>query len=116
VSSLAPLARAGAGQLPAPAAAPIPGSFPEEGGAAPTPQPPRPTDQFTYIQRRLRQLGATYYLLETWGTEGQYYRFHARMAVGGSANYVRHFEATDTDAVRAMAKVLEQVEAWQAGS
>jgi hypothetical protein len=38
------------------------------------------------------------------------------MAVGGSADYVRHFEATDTEAVRAMAKVLEQVEAWQAGS
>jgi len=55
-------------------------------------------------------------LLETWGAEGQYYRFHARMAVGGSASYVRHFEVTDTDAVRAMARVLEQVEAWRAGS
>ncbi len=74
-----------------------------------------PSDRFTYIQRRLRELGATYYLLETWGDQGQYYRFHARMAVGGSPDYVRHFEATETDALQAMVAVLRQVERWRVG-
>ncbi len=73
------------------------------------------SDEFQRIQRRLRQLGATYYLLETWGGQAECYRFHARMAVGGSPDYVRHFEATDTEALQAMAKVLSQVERWRVG-
>lgn len=77
---------------------------------------PGPTgDQFPDLERRLRELGATYYLLETWGTHGQYYRFQARMAVGGQADCVRHFEATRTDPQQAMDAVLEQVESWRAG-
>jgi len=73
----------------------------------------RATDQFTQLQRRLRELGATYYLLETWGVRGELYRFHTRIAVGGNANYTRHFEATEPDALRAMRKVLAEVEAWR---
>jgi hypothetical protein len=69
-------------------------------------------DRFTYIQRRLRQLGATYYLLESWGAEGEYFRFHCRMAVGGNEKYTRHFEATEADALEAMARVLSEVETW----
>ena len=79
----------------------------------PRPQPPHTVDRFTYIQTRLRELGATYYLLESWGSDGQYFRFHCRMAVGGSQGYARHFEATESDALQAMARVLEEVESWR---
>jgi hypothetical protein len=73
-------------------------------------------DWFTWTQRRLRDLGATYYLLETWGRDGELYRFHCKMAVAaGNPDYTRHFEATDSDASRAMQQVLEQVEAWRSG-
>ena len=41
-------------------------------------------DPFHCIQDRLRQLGATYYLLESWGNQQQMYRFYCKMAIGGS--------------------------------
>ncbi len=72
-------------------------------------------ERFTAMERRLRENGATYYLLETWGNEGELYRFHCKMAIANNPNYTRHFEATDRDALKAMAQVLERVEAWRAG-
>jgi hypothetical protein len=93
--------------------------------SAPGPsQPPEPsnpagqvrpaTDQFTAIQARLRHLGATYYLLESWGNRAQLYRFYCKMAVGGNPNYTHYFEATDSDPLQAMTRVLRQVETWLA--
>ena len=73
------------------------------------------TDRFAYAQRRLRELGATYYALEIWGAQGQYYRFCARIALSPGTDDVRHFEATDADPQAAMAKVLGEVENWRAG-
>jgi hypothetical protein len=89
----------------------------DRGGMAPTrgPQSSEQPERFTAMERRLREYGATYYLLETWGNEGELYRFHCKMAIGNNPNYTRHFEATDRDALRAMAQVLERVEAWRAG-
>jgi hypothetical protein len=81
---------------------------PERGA---TPEQP---DRFTAMERKLREYGATYYLLETWGNEGELYRFHCKMAVGNNPNYTRHFEATDRDALQAMSQVLERVESWRA--
>ena len=72
-------------------------------------------DQFTYIQERLRELGATYYLLESWGSREQLYRFYCKVAVGGNPNYTHYFEATDSDPLQAMGQVLRQVEGWRAG-
>ena len=72
-------------------------------------------DQFHVIQTRLRQLGATYYLLESWGNQPQMYRFYCKMAVGGSAQYTRCFEATHADPLQSMEQVLRQVEAWRNG-
>lgn len=72
-------------------------------------------EQFTQIQQRLRALGATHYALETWGAGGQLYRFQCQMAAGHNAAYTRRFEATDTDALRTMQIVLEEVEAWKSG-
>jgi hypothetical protein len=72
-------------------------------------------DPFHAIQERLRQLGATYYLLESWGSEQQVYRFYCKMAIGGSADYTRCFEATNADPLQAMQQVLQQVEAQHDG-
>jgi hypothetical protein len=78
----------------------------------------RPNDEgdgrFGYVVDRLRELGAVYYLLETWGNEGQRFRFHCKMAIAGNPNYTRHFEAIDCDAIQAMGNVLAEVETWRA--
>ena len=79
------------------------------------PRPLEQPDRFTIMERKLREYGATYYLLETWGNEGELYRFHCRMAISNNPNYTRQFEGTDRDALKAMAQVLEHVEAWRAG-
>jgi hypothetical protein len=65
---------------------------------------------FSQIQERLKQLGATYYLLETWGNEQQLFRFYCKMAVGGNENYTRCFEHISADPLLAMKEVLKQVE------
>lgn len=76
---------------------------------------PRPEgDRFAAVQDRLRELGATYYLLESPGADG-IFRFYCEVAVGGNANYHRCFEASDRDALRAMERVLADVEAWRNG-
>lgn len=72
-------------------------------------------DWFVWTQQRLRELGATYYVLETWGPGGGQYRFHCKMAIGGNPDQTRHFEATDANPARAMQMVLQQVEASRAG-
>lgn len=81
----------------------------------PAERPAAANDWFRTVQQRLKQLGATYYLLETWGRGGELYRFHCKMAIGGNPDYTRHFEATDRDAAKAMQDVLAQIEAWRAG-
>lgn len=75
-------------------------------------QPPRPVypDKAEAIQQRLRQLGAIYYMLESWGHEGNY-RFICRIAIDGNPEYTRYFEATGHDGLTAMNGVLQQVEA-----
>jgi hypothetical protein len=70
---------------------------------------------FLQIQNRLKQLGATYFLLETWGNQQQLYRFYCTMAVGGNTNFVHHFEKTGPDPLQTMADVLREVEAWREG-
>jgi hypothetical protein len=67
-------------------------------------------DPFRCIQDRLRRLGATYYLLESWGNQQQMYRFYCKMAIGGSAAYTRCFEATNANPLQAMRQVLQEVE------
>ncbi len=70
---------------------------------------------FITMQDRLRRLGATYYLLETWGNQRQFYRFYCQMAVGGNSSYTRYFEAINANPLEAMADVLRQVEDWRGG-
>ncbi len=68
---------------------------------------------FQYVLDRLRELGAVHYMLETWGNDAQRFRFHCKMALSGNPNYIRHFEAIDRDAMRAMNQVLAEVEQWR---
>lgn len=72
-------------------------------------------EEFTRIQQRLRGLGATHYVLETYGPTGEAYRFECRMAAGHDAHYSRNFEATDVEPLRAMRTVLAEVESWKSG-
>jgi hypothetical protein len=71
-----------------------------------------PSD-YREIQTRLQKLGATYYVLESWGNDEQLYRFCCKMAVAGNADYIRCFEATHADPLQAMQQVLNQVESWR---
>jgi hypothetical protein len=71
-------------------------------------------ESFRQVENRLRQLGATYYCLDTMA-DGRQWRFCCRMAVAGNRSYTRLFQAMDCDALRAMGQVLEQVESWRSG-
>lgn len=73
-------------------------------------------DQFTAIRERLQQLGASHYQLEYRGNLRQTFHFDCRVAVQGDHRYEHYFMATDPDPLEAMARVLQQVEAWRAGS
>jgi len=75
---------------------------------------PAKAETFDTMHRRLEQLGATYYLLETWGRGGALYRFHCKMAIGENPNFTRQFEATDSNPMVAMRRVLDEVESWSA--
>jgi hypothetical protein len=101
---------------------------PRAAGPAPTvEQPPRdlsaarksdsgfPSDYFRGAEQRLRQLGATYYLLETLGSSGDNYRFFCKVALGQgqNSNEALAFFATNADPLAAMEDVVRQVEAWR---
>lgn len=75
------------------------------------------TVQFRQVQQRLRELGATYYFLETWGSTGDRYRFYCTVALAGNTDsgHNRIFQATDADPLQAMKNVLDQVELWRSG-
>lgn len=68
---------------------------------------------FRGIQERLRDLGATYYRLESWGEKGELFHFQCRVAVDGHTNFTRHFEATGDDPLNAMDAVLREIEDWK---
>ena len=71
-----------------------------------------PSDgRFDYIQKRLQGLGATYFRLETFGSDRQLYRFQCEMPLGG-AGAVRPFESTSENALDAMESVLSEIDHW----
>ncbi len=70
-------------------------------------------DKFKYVQDRLRQLGATYYLLEAWGDQKREFRFYCKMAIGGNPQFTKPFWSVDGDPLKAMTQVLQQVEGWR---
>jgi len=70
-------------------------------------------DATQQIEKRLRELGATYYLLEYLAANDQHYRFHCKMSIVGSPNHTRTFEAIENNPVQAMRLVLDQVQQWR---
>lgn len=107
--------RQDAGSWPDRAADPSASMVTAAGYASSSAGAPAEARQFTHLQDRLRQLGATHLVLESWGDQGQLCRFRCTMAVRGSPDYSRYFEATDSEPLRSMARVLQQVESWRAG-
>ena len=74
-----------------------------------------PNDQLNYVLGRLRQLGATYFVLEPCGDEKREFRFFCQMSIGGNSRVTRPFWCFDGDPLKAMTRVLKQVEDWQSG-
>ena len=74
-----------------------------------------PSDQFEYVQDRLRKMGATYYLLETCGDAKREFRFYCKMSIGGNPRVTRPFWSVEADPLKAMTMVLKQIEDWQTG-
>ncbi|MBN2217143.1 MAG: hypothetical protein JW719_07185 [Pirellulales bacterium] len=87
----------------------VPPVTPNGSGSAPLPSE---GGRFTLIQERLRDLGAVYYRLESWGSQQQLFRFQCEISVEGSPGLTRHFEAVENDPLLAMHKVLVEAEAW----
>lgn len=71
-------------------------------------------ERFRWAEMRLRDLGATHYMLETWGPDNRQYRFGCKMGLPGSTIATQYFEAIKDDPWQAMESVLQQVEQWQA--
>jgi hypothetical protein len=82
--------------------------------AVPTSAAPQTTanDWFAATQQRLRDLGATHYKLESWGDQGQWFRFHCEVATS-NLQQPQPFEATDSSPERAMQTVARQIENWR---
>jgi hypothetical protein len=72
-------------------------------------------ERFIQMHDKLRQLGCTYILLESWGNDNNLFRFCCTLNLGGNARFVRQFQGTDSEPLRAMAQVLRQVEQCSGG-
>ena len=75
---------------------------------------PAGDNPFADSERRLRELGAIYYRLETWGDEGRFYRCSCNVALSPRGRATRHFEAIDAAPSQAIGAVIKQVDAWRA--
>lgn len=107
---------------PASHISPLPTSFPQSLSVA---IPSNPTivdltstaipqeERFRKIEQRLRELGATRYVLETWGISDELYRFRGMVASNDTPHLQRYFNAVDSDPVAAMTRVLEDIEDWR---
>jgi len=83
-------------------------------GASANPAASTSDEKFRQAETRLRELGATHYMLETWGPDNNRYHFVCKMAVGDNAEVSRVFQAFGDDPWQAMGTVLRQVEEWRA--
>lgn len=98
-------------QPPTQAEQPVAFEFPASGRAIAIAAPP--SDQRAAIEQRLAELGAVYSLLETFGRDQRRYRFHCDVTLAGSIDLTRSFEASGSDAIETMRRVLREVEAWR---
>jgi hypothetical protein len=72
-----------------------------------------PPGYFREAELRLRQLGATYYLLETLDPQASQYRFFCKVALGSKQDETLAFFASDRDPLAAMQQVVRQIEGWR---
>jgi hypothetical protein len=72
-----------------------------------------PPGYFREAEARLRQLGATYYRLETLEPQASQYRFFCKVALGPKENETLAFFATDRDPLAAIEQVVRQIEGWR---
>jgi hypothetical protein len=72
-----------------------------------------PDATITAIHERLKQLGATYYVLEPYGERMESFRCFCKVAIGGNPHFTRNFQQIDADPIRAMSTVLQQIEDWR---
>ncbi|HWA99651.1 MAG TPA: hypothetical protein VG713_14210 [Pirellulales bacterium] len=70
-------------------------------------------DWFKAAQDHLQAVGAVSYQLETWGRNGELYRFHCDVASAENPDSPRHFEAIDRNPAQSVQLVLNQVDAWR---
>lgn len=70
-------------------------------------------NRFADSERRLRNLGASYYRLENWGDDGHFYRCCCSVAAAPHSRATRHFEAIDAAPSQAIESVIRQVQAWR---
>lgn len=79
--------------------------------AGTSPSPPTDHGVLQAMIAELRERGAAYFRLETWG---QVSYFRCEMPMPENARYHAYFEATHPDPVQAVREVLEKIEKWQA--
>lgn len=77
-------------------------------------RPASPNDSFARSERRLRELGATHYRLETWGARGEFYRCTCNIPVRPRSPAARHFESIEPAPSEAIDAVIRKVEHWRA--
>ncbi len=74
------------------------------------------TRNYSELEARLRQLDARYYRLEKWGNQGELFRFSCYVSTSGSQPYQKHFQAIDSDELRVMETVIQEIEQWKRAS
>ena len=79
----------------------------------PSPLPESSRHSFSELENRLKQLGAKYYRLEKWGSNGELYRFSCYVTPSGTQQYQKHFQAIDSDELRVMESVIRDIEHWK---
>jgi hypothetical protein len=88
-------------------------AIPPPTAAAVAVRPRSPEDRLQELGVRLQRLGATYYVLESWGNDQQLYRCYCKVAAAGNVDYTHCFEAIQADPLQTMLQVVRQVETWR---
>lgn len=91
--------------------------LPQPDGQRPLPQAPSQFSQrnFPAIERELKEMGAKYYRLEKWGSRGELFRFSCYVSPKDRHPYQKYFQAIDSDEIRVMECVLDDIRAWRGG-
>ncbi|MDR1269565.1 MAG: hypothetical protein LBK82_08575 [Planctomycetaceae bacterium] len=72
-----------------------------------------PQRNFPILESQLKQLGAKYYRLEKWGSRGELFRFSCYVSPSDSYQYQKYFQAIDSDELRVMESVIEEIKRWK---